>query len=408
MKNSLATIFFLFSFLLFGQTENFWTKKGDFTGLKRERAVGFTIGNFGYICSGLDTAELVQKDLWKYNPILDVWTQKADLPGVARRDAIGFSVDSIGYVGTGIDNNESMSGIKLNDFWAYNPTTNSWLQKADFPGQGGNGLYFATAFDMGSKGYVCGGKAGPNNYSDQLWEYKPNIDAWSERANFPGGIRYQMSSFSIGVNGYVGFGADEDVFRKDLWEYNGGTNQWTQKANLPASERSSAVAFSIGLRGFICTGNNGGLLGDLWEFNPFSNTWAVRAPYGGTERKNAIAFVVNNRAYVGTGKGYSGKKTSFHEYSPYANVFLETPELISLIWSAYPNPAKDIVNVSFENSKVNAIQIYSSLGILIQEEKTEGLSFVKVDVSKLNSGSYILVSKDNKGLSLGFKKMIIN
>ena len=38
----------------------------------------------------IDTAEILLKDLWQYDPNTDTWMQKADLPGAARRDAVAF------------------------------------------------------------------------------------------------------------------------------------------------------------------------------------------------------------------------------------------------------------------------------------------------------------------------------
>jgi N-acetylneuraminic acid mutarotase len=395
-KNILALILILSSFTYFGQTENFWLKKNDFSGWKRERAVGFSIGDYGYLCSGVDTAEMVVKDLWQYDPVLDVWSQKADLPGSARRDAIAFTIDNIGYVGTGIDNDEAAFGQKLNDFWAYDPNANTWSQKADFPGDGGLGIYFASAFGMGSKGYVCGGKSNPNSYSKELWEYKPNSDSWSQRADFPGGVRYQMCSFSIGLKGYVGLGADKDIYKKDLWEFDGGTNQWTQKANLPSSARGSASSFAIGLRGFICLGTNGGLLGDLWEFNPFSNSWVVRAAFGGSERKNAMSFSLNNKGYVGTGKGYSGKKGSIYEYTP--NNFNFT---------IYPNPAIDHVTLSFDGSGAESVSVYSLQAELFMEKAVSNAQNIDIRMDGLSKGWYLIVVKDAIGNSIGTKKILI-
>ena len=78
--------------MAFTQTENYWTKKTDFTGLKRERAIAFTVDDFAYIGTGVDTAEFVHKDFWQYDPIVDVWVQVADLPGTARRNASAFSM----------------------------------------------------------------------------------------------------------------------------------------------------------------------------------------------------------------------------------------------------------------------------------------------------------------------------
>lgn len=391
--------------LVISQTENFWTKKNDFGGLKRERSVAFTVNNMGYVCAGVDTAEVVKKDLWQYDALTDSWMQKADLPGSPRRDAVAFSIGNKGYVGTGIDNDESFAGVKLKDFWEYNPATNMWTQIADYPGSGGGGVYFSTAFSIDSKGYVCGGKIGPNSYSNQLWEYKPSLNQWTQRANFPGGVRYQLSSFSIGYYGFVGLGANQDVFKKDFWKYNAGTNQWSPISDLPASERGSACTFTIGSHGFVCMGTDGGLLDDLWEYDMTTDLWVSRAPYGGSERKNAVAFVVYGKAYVGTGKGYSGKKDGIEEYTPksYANL----DELSSNAFKIFPNPAIEQVNFESSSDVVHSYAIYSTSGILIKEVNKNYQSFIQFDRSELNSGIYIVVAKDQMGLILQTKQLIL-
>jgi N-acetylneuraminic acid mutarotase len=406
MKQYILTLSFLLPIVLIGQTNNFWTKKADFPGVKRERAVAFSIGDYGYICSGVDTAEIVLNDLWQYDPTTDSWTQKANLPGSVRRDAIGFALGSKGYVGMGIDNDESISGIKLNDFWEYAPISNTWTQKADFPGVSGLGIYFATAFTIDSKGYVCGGKTGPNTYTNQFWEYKPSIDQWTQRANFPGGVRYQLTSFSIGYNGYVGLGANQDVFKKDFWKFNGGTNQWSQIADLPASERGGACSFSISDRGFVCLGSNGGVLDDLWEYEPTLNEWTVRAPYGGSQRKNAIAFVINNKAYVGTGKGISGKKASMYEYTPSASIVLGLEELNEADVTLYPNPAKNTLTIS-ENNLLKSAMIVTTDGKIIGRYALEKTTTINLNDDGIQAGVYLVFLEDENGKRLATKQLII-
>lgn len=383
------------SFCSFGQTENYWTKKADFSGLKRERAVAFSIGDFGYIGTGVDTAEVVHKDFWKYDPSLDIWTQIADIPGSERRNAVAFTIGDFGYVGTGMDSvvASAFGSQTLSDFYQFDPLSNSWTQKASFPGNLGNGIYFATAFAIDLKGYLCGGKMGPNNYSNQLWEYKPSVDQWTQLTNFPGGVRYQLASFAIDFKAYVGFGTDQDIYRKDLWEFDATTNQWTAKANFPASERASATTFTIGQRGFVTGGANGGLLDDLWEYNPFTDSWSVKATYGGSPRKNAIGFVVNGKAYVGTGKGYSGKKASMHEYTPGA--VLGTGE-IEIELAMYPNPTTDYVNLNYIAEQIDEIELYSISG----EKLVSGSGIETIQVSGFASGNYIVVGrKDNQIVS---------
>lgn len=381
----ILTILCLFAFGIgFAQTHNFWTKKSDFSGLKRERAVAFTANNFAFVGTGIDTAEKVLNDFWKYDAISDTWEQVANLPGSIRRNAVAFSIDDIGYVGTGMDSAvASVAGSNvLSDFWAYDPNLNTWTQKADFPGSGGNGVYFATGFAIDSKGYICCGKRGPNDYTDELWEYKPSIDQWAQLPNFPGGVRYQLSSFSIGFSAYVGLGTDQDLYRNDIWKFDATVNQWTQMSNFPASERASSTTFTIGERGYICMGTNGGMLDDLWEYNPEIDLWSVKANYGGSARKNAVAFTLYDKGYVGTGKGYSGKKMSFHEYTPSDILSIDNTDDFTL--SIYPNPCTDVITVQ-ASSPITKVEVISSNGKLCKSSSNQS-----VYVSDLEPGVYML------------------
>ncbi len=407
-QHCILFVYLLFSFISFSQTENFWTRMSDFgtdttaNGLKRERAVGFSIGNFGYIGTGIDTAEVVHNDFWKFDPTTNAWTQVATLPGSVRRNAISFASETNGYVGTGINtvNSSDVGAQILNDLWQYNPLTNSWLQKADFPGGGfGSGIYFATAFSIDSKGYVCGGKMGPNNYSNQLWEYKESIDQWTQLANFPAGVRYQMASFSIGFKGYVGLGADQDLYNNDFWEFSAATNQWTQISSLPSSVRAASATFSIGSRGFVCMGTNGGALDDLWEYNPSNDSWVARANYGGSRRKGAVGFSINGKGYVGTGKGNSGKKASFYEYTP--SQVLAIDELKNEI-SVYPNPISDVLNIKTTSTEIENIAIYSLSGELVMKNPFA----TKINIKNFNSGVYLLLATNANGEILSQQKII--
>ncbi len=394
MSNMRNLIFFLalFSSLSsIGQTQNYWVKKADFGGLKRERAVAFSIDQFGYVGTGIDTNEVVHNDFWKYDPSIDAWTQVASLPSSVRRNAIAFSIHDKGYVGTGMNTASSgdFGATKLSDFWEYAPTTNTWTQKANFPGNNGNGIYFATGFSIDSKGYVCGGKMGPNWYSSQLWEYKPSTNQWIQLANFPGGVRYQLSSLSIGYKGYVGLGTDNDLYRNDWWEFNAATNQWTERSPLPASERASAVTFTLGERGYVCMGTNGGMLDDLWEYNPYTDDWSVRASYGGSRRKGAVAFSINDKGYVGTGKGNSGKKKSFHEYNPPSTIGLNEQELFTQI---YPNPTRGKLQIK-SSTEIDRCEIYSVVGKLHGSFN----QISSIDISSYPSGNYIVFAYNGNG-----------
>ena len=80
-----------------------WTQKADFAGGGRNGAVGFSIGNRGYIGTGVDNAGGVRNDFWEYDPVSNIWTQKANFAGGVRTYAVGFSIGNKGYIGTGYE-----------------------------------------------------------------------------------------------------------------------------------------------------------------------------------------------------------------------------------------------------------------------------------------------------------------
>jgi N-acetylneuraminic acid mutarotase len=385
------------------QTPNSWVKKNDFGGGKREQAVAFSIGNFGYVATGVDTAEIVLKDLWQYNEDLDSWTQKADMPGVGRRCAFGFALNGKGYVGGGIDNDEAQAGVRLADFYEYDPVTNTWIAKANYPAGDGLGVYYATGFSVDNKGYVCGGKVGPNSYLSQVWEYKPLNNSWSQRSNFPGGVRYNLSSVVVGNVAFVGLGTNQDTYCKDWWRYNPGSNTWVQMTDFVGGYRGGASTFTIGTKAYVCLGTNGGLKEDLFMYNPANDNWYPRANYGGSERKQAIAFTIGNHAYVGTGGGVSGKKVSMYEYIPLDVLTLD--ELASEV-RVFPNPASDIIHVSSQYVGKQHVLLFGPDGRIMREFEQVNTEFA-ISCSDLPSGTYHLYIEFDGNESIAHKTIQI-
>lgn len=111
----------------YNPTANAWTQKSDFG--PATDAVGFSAAGKGYIQS------FSPKSFWEYDPTTDVWTKRANFPGDIRKDAVGFNIGDKGYVGNGyeiIDGNEDNFQDKsllpktsryenYQDFWEYTP-----------------------------------------------------------------------------------------------------------------------------------------------------------------------------------------------------------------------------------------------------------------------------------------------
>jgi len=393
--------------------ENTWDQKEPFV-IKRERPAMFTIGGLGYLCAGLDTN--VQKDLWQYNPVLDAWSQLADLPGIARRNPVGFAVNGKGYVGTGHSGIYSATGVPLDDFYEYDPGTNIWTQIADYPGAGGNGVYFATSFNTTNYGYVACGKKATSNYEKDLWQYDPVTDMWDQRANFPGGDRYNLMSFVINDTAYVGFGSDQDIFRKDLWAYDEVSNNWDQRTDCEGVARASGGTFSLNGRGFIVCGVDGGFKEDLWEYNSVMDRWKIRAYFPTDGRRYGVSFSINDKGYFGCGKGSFGQKRSMYEYTPMTQFGwkIEEDEEVASIFetsisslTVYPNPASEIINVTWdESSDVKSIRMYSSTGIEILRNTVEG-DKTSINRGNLASGIYYIMVFDSNNTELGTQKTML-
>jgi len=99
-----------------------WTQKADFTGIARSGSAGLSIENKGYLCTGqgYNGNSLFFKDCWQYNPANDAWTQQADIGGPGRTGAFAFSIGNKGYLGTGISM-DSAGTYQWGDFWEFAP-----------------------------------------------------------------------------------------------------------------------------------------------------------------------------------------------------------------------------------------------------------------------------------------------
>lgn len=386
----LTSLFFLTCLQIFGA--NHWGKRASVLGSKRERGVGFAIGNRGYIGLGQDTLNLMLNDFWEYDPGTNSWTQKANFPGAARRDAAAFAIGTKGYVGTGMNNADAFMGFPQTDFWEYNPVTNLWAAKAAFPGGFGSGVYYSTGFAVSGKGYLCGGKVGASSYSNELWEYTPASNSWLQKAFYPNGVRYGGTAFVIGNIAYFGTGTDENVFTNDFCKYNPATDTWTPLSPFPGSGRFSSCTFTLNGHGFMVFGSDGGYKDELWEYDPIADYWYSKAVCPGGARRSSVAFTINYRAFAGTGKGLTGTRKDFWEYIPSVPVGIN--EHLNSISSIYPNPMIDQSTIVLSEELMNSYevlnwQLVNIQGKLIQENKIDHSTFT-IEKNGMSPGTYFI------------------
>lgn len=282
---------------------NVWIQKASLPAPGRSFATGFSIGNKGYIATGSKVKRIplgnntyvldsLMKDVWEYDPVTDNWTRKADFGGLGRARAVAFVLNNKAYMGSGeifganypiMGNGPANRAAK--DFGVFDPVANTWTQLADIPFRRIN----AIAFTGNGKGFIGTGfyntyRTIPQYDTDpghiieggnlqDLWAYDTAANAWSKKSDFPGGKRMGLSVFEIGDTLYTIAGAetannqwpsDTDMIKRDVWAYNTVTDTWVQKPNFPGTARRYAIAGTVAGKGYVGTGG----VADLWEYTP--------------------------------------------------------------------------------------------------------------------------------------------
>lgn len=195
---------------------NTWVIDTAFPGAARNFAVAVADPDDStiYYGTGNNNGTSYFSDWWAFYTPAHTWTQLADFPGGQRANAVGFFANGAIYIGTGDDNDSLYAAT--NDFWKYNPASNTWAQITHIPGMP---LRSASAFSIGNYGYVCLGLTGNSTYTAGGWRYNTVTDSWQAITNYGGGVMADGVAFTIDTNGYVGTGVYVDSAYSRFWEY---------------------------------------------------------------------------------------------------------------------------------------------------------------------------------------------
>lgn len=363
-----------------------WIQKANFGGVARHRTTGFSIGNRGYIGGGHINSgtPVYHEDYWEYDPGTDSWTQIADFGGGKRYHSVAFSIGEFAYVGCGEDDNNTY----YSDFYRYSPQYNVWQPIADLPGNPRRG---ATAFVIDGIGYVGTGQS-DFGYEDDFYKYVPNDNTWYTVADFLGEARSSAVGFANNGKGYVGTGHIWGDHTKDFYEYDPQTNSWTQKADVGTTYRQDATGFVVDGKGYIGTGNDVDAnfnYKDFWEYDFNSNTWTQIEDFSGEGRRYMVSFVINGIAYAGTGTDGTNLR-DFYMFD--ATLDTEDEELSKV--STYPNPSSDYIAVEW-NSKVFELNVFNLQGKLVFKDQCNDKKLLSKE--EFSSGTFVYHIKDESG-----------
>ncbi|MFH1937341.1 MAG: kelch repeat-containing protein, partial [Bacteroidota bacterium] len=273
-----------------------WARRQDFASPARLQAVGFSIGGKGYIAAGTSgLADNLLQDLQEYDPGSNSWSFKSNLP-LPLRGSAAFSIGRKAYITTG----GGPYGLNY-QLLEWDQVTNTWKSKGAFPP--GKGRMAAVGVTMGNRGYIGTGYDLAERALNDFWEYDPFSNTWTQKAPLPGSGRAYAIAFAIHEKIYVGLGNNGSAYLRDWWEYTPSTNSWKKMEDLAGEARTGAMGFSVGGKGYIIGGVSYGFkpLRDVWEFDPIQNTWTQLDRFSGSGRGYGVSFVINDNGYIAAG-----------------------------------------------------------------------------------------------------------
>ncbi|MBL0031012.1 MAG: T9SS type A sorting domain-containing protein [Bacteroidetes bacterium] len=413
MKNlirSIALILLLASFSKPALSQ--WTQRQNLPGTVRTFATGFSINNTIYVMGGYD-GSLLYNDVWAYDPTLDTWTQKGDFPGGNRSACTAFTIGNKAYMGTGNDGNDY-----LKDFWEYEPVSDTWTQLADFPGFEREE---AVSFCIGNKGYVGTGQTfvvTPNGSFtttyDDLYEYAPALNIWTQKASLPGPTRAYAVASVIGNKGYIGLGGNDDQSASytDFYEYDPGNDSWTAITSMGGSGRAEAGVFSDGNNMYVIGGINFpsfvGVPG-CRVYDATTNSWAIGPAFNPGIIIAPVIQKASGRVFAGT--GYYGSIVPRKDWWEFTSL----PTAVSIVeqdvWNVYPNPFSNELVLNLQSGTENRlIEIVDVNGKIVYKLalKNSLSDAVKINTSDFSDGIYFLLIKNQSGGVMQSKKVIKN
>ena len=154
-------------FWKYDPTTDEWSELVGYGGNKRKDAITFIIGDKVYLGTGISNG-IYQDDFWEFDSLSETWTKKNDLDyeddyRVLRSNAVGFSIGNLGYIVGGYNLGA------LGSVWEYSPGLDTWEEitplEATFRQD-------AVSFSNNNRAYVLLGRTG-SLYLDDNYELFP-------------------------------------------------------------------------------------------------------------------------------------------------------------------------------------------------------------------------------------------
>jgi hypothetical protein len=237
------------------------------------------------------------------------WTTGAPMP-TARTEVTGATLDGVVYVIGGFISN----GTHVALVEAYDTATDAWLSPNPAPLP--QALDHAGAASVNGKLYVVGGYSQfPSMISPATYEYDPDSDQWTEKAQMPL-ARAAAATVELGGKIYVmgGVGPSPEI----PLVYNPGDDSWSQLAPMSAP-REHLTAAAVGGRIYVIGGRQNVIqnVNTAEMYNPVANGWAAPLTVMPTARGGIASAVLNGRVHVVGGENLTIGGGTYPQHEAY-------------------------------------------------------------------------------------------
>lgn len=295
-----------------------WRKLANFPEGDRYKGGAFAINGKGYAGLGTKMSNNIQKDLWEFDPVTEIWTRKADFPGNPRLIPHVFVNSNYGFVGGGINIDNYSQSVSFTDFFKFDPSQNAWLKIADAPFVDKN--FTAISGSTSSNYHIANLSAG------KFFRYSEESNSWAQTYSGEGAVYAAPFIFNIGTKIYFVGGIHYLLNNGTInmvWEYDTQTNTFSRKKDFPFKSRWAGFAFSIDNKGYIGCGvyknsDNSIVqsLTDVYQYNPADDSWLQIESFPGGYRIAPSAFVIGHKAYIFFGYNESVMSSEVWEFYP--------------------------------------------------------------------------------------------
>jgi N-acetylneuraminic acid mutarotase len=301
-----------------------WRHRACFPAVSRNFGVLFAVGTKAFMVGGTPLGTTAISEVWQYDATTDSWIQKNNFPTTVTR-ASAFVINDTAYVGLGMDN----SGNILPAFYRYEQATDQWTPIASFQG---SARYDAMSFVLQGNGYIISGNSNGSSSGlmQDVWSYNPASGSWTQMASFPGAGREWAMSVAAGGMGYVGSGiGSNDVIYTDNYQYNPAANIWSAIADFPGTPRCIMGNFAINDTIYMAGGNakNGvvGAVDDCWRYDSISNSWVPAPGFSciALAEGSFGSFIINGHGYDFGAFYHESELNYLLEFGPLDTAFTE-------------------------------------------------------------------------------------